>query len=77
MLIEPLGVLLSILKILQHLFIKDKNFELVKVIKENGMGMKVSSDSKWELTRWGSTQLKWENPKISSNDSFEDLFNLI
>jgi len=59
------------------LFIKDKNFELVKVIKENGMGMKVSSDSKWELTRWGSTQLKWENPKISSNDSFEDLFNLI
>jgi len=69
-------VMLSLDKIML-LFIKDKNFELVKVIKENGMGMKVSSDSKWELTRWGSTQLKWENPKISSNDSFEDLFNLI
>jgi glutamine cyclotransferase len=51
-------------------FIKDKNFELVKVIKENGMGMKISSDSKWVLTSLGSTQLEWENPRISNNDSF-------
>jgi hypothetical protein len=68
------NVMLSLDKIML-LFIKDKNFELVKVIKENGMGMKVSSDSKWELTSWGSTQLKWENPRISNNDSFFDLFN--
>jgi hypothetical protein len=62
-------VMLSLDKIMLS-FIKDKNFELVKVIKENGMGMKISSDSKWVLTSWGSTQLEWENPRISNNDSF-------
>jgi hypothetical protein len=40
------------------------------------MGMKFSSNSKWELTSWGSNKLKWENPKISdNNNNFEDLFN--
>jgi hypothetical protein len=67
-------VMLSLDKIMLS-FLKHKNFELVKVIKENGMGMKISSDSKWVLTSWGSTQLNWENPKISNNNSFEDLFN--
>jgi hypothetical protein len=66
-------VMLSLDKIMLS-FLKDKNFELVKVIKENGMGMKITSDSKWEDTRWGVTMLRWENPKISNN-SFEDLFN--
>jgi hypothetical protein len=68
------NVMLSLDEIML-LFIKDKNFELVKVTKENGMGMKISSDSKWELTPWGSRRLEWENPKISDNSSFEDLFN--
>ena len=67
-------VMLSLDKIMLS-FLKDKNFELVKVIKENGMGMKITSDSKWEDTRWGVTMLIWENPKISNNNSFEDLFN--
>ena len=61
-------VMLSLDKIMLS-FIKDKNFELVKVIKENAMGMKFSSNSKWELTSWGSNQLKWENPKISNNNN--------
>jgi len=70
------NVMLSLDKIMLS-FIKDKNFELVKVIKENDMGMKISSDSKWGLTKWGSTQLEWENSKISNTNSFEDLFNII
>ena len=67
-------VMLSLDKIMLS-FIKDKNFELVKVIKENGMGMKIISDSKWELMSYGLIRLKWENPKISNNNSFMDLFN--
>lgn len=66
-------VMLSLDKIMLS-FIKHKEFELVKVIKENGMGMKISSDSKWELTSWGSTQLQWENPMINTNN-YMSIFN--
>lgn len=60
-------VMLSLDKIMLS-FIKHKEFELVKVIKENGMGMKISSDSNWVLTAWGSMTLQWENPMINTNN---------
>lgn len=60
-------VMLSLDKIMLS-FIKHKEFELVKVIKENGMGMKISSDSNWVLTTWGSMTLQWENPMINTNN---------
>jgi hypothetical protein len=49
-------------------FLKHKNFELVKVIKENGMGMKINSDSNWILSSWGSMVLQWDNPMINANN---------
>lgn len=61
------NVMLSLDKIMLS-FIKHKEFELVKVIKENGMGMKISSDSNWVLTSWGSMTLQWENSMINTNN---------
>lgn len=61
------NVMLSLDKIMLSL-IKDKNFELVKVIKENRMGMKLNSDSNWVLSSWGSMILSWENPLINDNN---------
>lgn len=69
-------VMLSLDKIMLS-FIKDENFELVKVVKENSFGMKIHSGSEWKQNAWGGSTLFWENSKISKNNSFEDLFNLI
>jgi hypothetical protein len=60
-------VMLSLDKIMLS-FIKHKKFELVKVIKENGMGMKINSDSNWVLNNWGTKSLQWDNPMINTNN---------
>jgi hypothetical protein len=61
------GVLLSLDKIMLS-YIKDKNFDVVKVIKENKMGMRFESNSVWNS--WGS--LDWEDKRI--NQGFIGLF---
>jgi hypothetical protein len=61
------GVLLSLDKIMLS-YIKDKNFDVVKVIKENKMGMRFESNSMWNS--WGS--LDWEDKRI--NQGFIGLF---
>jgi hypothetical protein len=66
-------VMLSLDKIMLS-FIKHKKFELVKVIKENGMGMKINSDSNWVLNNWGTKSLQWDNPMINTNN-YEGLFD--
>jgi hypothetical protein len=55
-------------------FLEHKNFELVKIIKENRMGMKISSDSKWGLTPWGKMKLMWENELVIKNN-YDSLFD--
>ena len=67
-------VLLNLDKIMLC-FIKDKNFELVKVIKENGLRMKIESGSEWVPNAWGGTTLTWTNPGINNNNHFGGLFN--
>ena len=67
-------VLLNLDKIMLY-FIKDKNFELVKVIKENGLRMKIESGSEWVTNAWGGTTLTWNNPGINNNNHFGGLFN--
>jgi hypothetical protein len=66
-------VLLNLDKIMLC-FVKDKNFELVKVTKENGLGMKIKSGSEWVPNAWGGASLTWDNPKINNNQ-YESLFN--
>jgi hypothetical protein len=61
------NVLLSLDKIMLS-YIKDKNFDFVKVIKENKMGMRFESNSVWNS--WGS--LDWEDKRI--NQGFIGLF---
>ena len=61
------GVLLSLDKIMLS-YIKDKNFDVVKVIKENKMGMRFESNSVWG----DYNTLVWENNKI--NQSIGGLF---
>ena len=60
-------VLLSLDKIMLY-YIQDKNFDFVKVIKENKMGMRFESNSMWNS--WGS--LDWEDNRI--NQGFIGLF---
>ena len=67
-------VLLNLDKIMLC-FIKDKNFELVKVIKENGLRMKIESGSEWVPNAWGGTTLTWDNPRMNNNNYFGGLFN--
>jgi len=67
-------VLLNLDKIMLC-FIKDKNFELVKVIKENGLCMKIESGSEWITNAWGGVSLTWDNPGINNNNYFGGLFN--
>lgn len=47
-------------------YVKDKNFEFVKVIKENQMGMTMNSNSVWD--NYGF--LTWEDKKITQINSF-------
>ena len=61
------GVLFSLDKIMLS-YIQNKNFKLVKVIKENKMGMRFESNSVWNS--WGS--LDWEDKRI--NQGFIGLF---
>ena len=60
-------ILLSLDKIMLY-YIQDKNFDFVKVIKENKMGMRFESNSVWNS--WGS--LDWEDKRI--NQGFIGLF---
>jgi hypothetical protein len=66
-------VLLSLDKIMLS-FSQDKNFELVKVIKENGFGMKICSGSEWVQNAWGGSTLTWDNPNMRNNQ-FRSLFD--
>ena len=61
------NVLLSLDKIMLS-YIKDKNFDFVKVIKENKMGMRFESNSVWG----NYDSLIWEDNRI--NQSFIGLF---
>jgi len=61
------GVLFSLDKIMLS-YIQNKNFELVKVIKENKMGMRFESNSMWV----DYYSLVWEDNRI--NQSFTGLF---
>jgi hypothetical protein len=61
------GVLLSLDKIMLS-YIKDKNFDVVKVIKENKMGMRFESNSVWG----DYNSLVWEDKRI--NQGFIGLF---
>lgn len=54
------SILLSLDKIMLS-YIKDKNFDFVKVIKENKMGMRFESNSVWN----DYNSLVWENPDIN------------
>lgn len=62
------GILLSLDKIMLS-YIQDKNFDLVKVIKENKMGMRFESNSMWNS--WDS--LVWEDKRI--NQGYISLFD--
>ena len=61
------GVLFSLDKIMLS-YIQNKNFKLVKVIKENKMGMRFESNSVWG----DYNSLVWEDNRI--NQSFTGLF---
>jgi hypothetical protein len=47
-------------------YVKDKNFDFVKIIKENRMGMRFESNSIWGPYN----SLVWENSNVNNNNGF-------